>query len=196
MLLFVFCTIQNTLLYLGIVTYICLIDTTDMTAASPNDKRMVMACFLAQLVINVAQVGITIGHYLYAASDAGSEISSIEAVLDSLYRSWLIYFGIWKMKFLWRKMQRWECGVFVYSQSFQLLSERSSTASRSWGNKGKSFTDIMIFERSGRCITEDHRYSAASFTSAMSAHLLDEDQQTEAGGAAAGREASVDGDGR
>lgn len=51
------------------------------------------------------------------------------------------------MKFLWRKIQRWQCGVFVYSQSFQLLSTRSSIE-ESRHNQGSSFADIMIFERS------------------------------------------------
>jgi len=88
MILFVACTIQNTLLYIAIVGYICLIDTWDMNTASFNDKLRVILLFSAQVVINVAQVAITIGHYLYAASDEDSKVSSVEAVLDSLYRSW------------------------------------------------------------------------------------------------------------
>ena len=88
MILFVACTIQNTLLYIAIVGYICLIDTWDMNTASFNDKLRVILLFSAQVIINVAQVAITIGHYLYAASDEDSKVSSVEAVLDSLYRSW------------------------------------------------------------------------------------------------------------
>ena len=87
-ILFVACTIQNTLLYIAIVGYICLIDTWDMNTASFNDKFGVILLFCAQVVINAALVVITIGHYLYAASDKDSEVSSVEAVLDSLYRTW------------------------------------------------------------------------------------------------------------
>ena len=145
--LFISCTIQNTLLYVGIVLFISIIDCWDMSDAKKKSKLWVLILFCAQFVINGAQIVITVGHYansVNAGNDNGLLTATpLNVVAVTLYRSWLVYFGTWKMNFLYRKSQRWDCGVFVYSTSYQLLSHEIEN---SFGRKGFSFTDIMIYE--------------------------------------------------
>lgn len=128
--LFVACTVQNTLIYNGLVYYIMIIDSWNMKSIVKNANRLdrfyAKIMVLSQFIINITLICITLGHYLLVERD--SLFSRIQLAILTIYRSWLIYFGTWKLKFLYRKCKRWNCSVFVKYQLFEHLTENANPA--------------------------------------------------------------------
>ena len=92
--LFIACLFQNTLLYIGLIFYIMILDSWNMSIkdnASKFDKLLVHLLFVSQLIVITYNIVLIIIEYIYQNQCDYSFLGVL------CYRSWLIYFGSWKL---------------------------------------------------------------------------------------------------
>jgi len=122
MLFFWPATLQNTLVYFASIYCILILDGWNMEEEPKYIKNSVWIMIIAQTIINLTLLVEGFNSYLHPPKD----VSLLQLLFLTIYRTWLIYFGWKKTAFLYRKTCRWGCEVFIYSVCYARLPDKTT----------------------------------------------------------------------
>jgi len=96
-----------------------ILDGWNMEEEPKYIKNSVWIMIIAQTIINITLLVEGFNAYLQPPRN----VSLVQLLFLTIYRTWLIYFGWKKTAFLYRKTCRWGCEVFIYSVCYARLPE-------------------------------------------------------------------------
>ena len=126
--LFFVVTLQNFMIYSGVIFCVMILDSWNMSQehglATVWDRLSVFLLGLAQFILVGVHVTIISENYFFNLRNGDDSYQSFMIIV--IYRLWRIYFGFWLFSFFFRKIKRWNCGIFMVYEVYEELKSNAN----------------------------------------------------------------------